>query len=368
LRRNTSITLVAGIVLVAAGLWFATHWKPSTLLARTPPKAAGVTATSETGPPKLPFATAAATPGEPSGAPPASLPATMLPGPPLPSTDLPLSAIVDGLRARARAGDPPAACRLAAELERCARVGEVLARTAEQARMADETAMRLQDEATRERQRQSSARAFSATAEKALAESRQCESVILESPSERIAYWRQAALGGSRAALRHYAVGNAFQWRSFLDTADLLPRYRAEAEEFARRAAAGGDGVAVLALVNAYSPIQREMSMNFLSQATAEDAVEAVALLRFALSTLPPSDQPTGQDMQKTLARKLDELLPTLDADEQVDAENRLSRYLAEWSRPTPPSAAEIQALQWGGVAPIARETCSEPQSPAHSR
>ncbi len=234
--------------------------------------------------------------------------------------------------------------------------------------MADETAMRIQNDAARERQRQANARSFSTMAEQALGESKQCEGVVLESPRDRVAYWRQAAVDGNRAALRHYAVGNAFQWRSLIETADLLPRYRAEAEAFARRAAADGDGVALLALVNAYSPVQREMSMNFLAQATSEDAVEAVALLRFALSTLPPSEQPAGQETQKTLTRKLDELLPTLDAAEQADAENRLSRYLAEWSRPTPPTAAEMQTLHWGGVAPIARETCSDSHSPADSR
>lgn len=351
--------LLALATAVGAGLWL--HVRPASLLPASGDAPtvdpAGHPGTAISSPPPRADRTADAPGGIRTG----SGAATPLDAAALPPIDAPLSSTVGQLRERIRAGDARAACRLAAEIERCERVGEALARTAEQARIADETAARMTDEATRERVRQANGRAFSGMAEQALAESRHCEGVVLESPRERVEYWRQAAAAGHRAAMRQYAVGNAFQWRSLVETADLLPRYRTEAEALARRAAAAGDGVVLLALINAYSPVQREMSMNFLAQSTAADAVETAALIRFALSAMAPGEPAGGADVVGLLDRRLEEVAPTLDAAQQAEADRRFSRYLAEWMRPQVPSKAELQTLAWGGVPSIARESCAEP-------
>ena len=280
---------------------------------------------------------------------------------PLPPVDVPLSEVVDALRERARHGDASAACRLASEFELCAQVRSSLAQATEQARAAEENLQHTTDEAARERIRAVNAKHFAAVAERALADARHCEGVVLDSPHDRVAHWRQAALAGDRAALRHYAVGNAFRWNSLVDTAELLPRYRAEAEQLALRAAAAGDGAMVLALANAYSPIQRELSMNFLAQSVREDPAAAVALLRFALAGLPESDQPLVREARRTITRKLDELLPTLDDTARATAEARFAGYLHDWARPEPPSPVELSMLNRGGLGPVGRDACGKP-------
>ncbi len=66
-------------------------------------------------------------------------------------------------------------------------------------------------------------------------------------------YWRSAALGGNVAAMRHYAVGNAFRMNDTLDNLDALRVYRSEAEAIAQRAVAAGDLITAMTLANAYS-------------------------------------------------------------------------------------------------------------------
>src|SRR3546814_1639591 len=91
--------------------------------------------------------------------------------------------------------------------------------------------------------------------------------------------------------MTHYAIGSGFKSDNTLQDLAALGIYRREAETMARRAAAAGDPLALMALISAYMPdpsqyvhsdAMRNMSefgfIGYLQQAVTKDLVETMAL------------------------------------------------------------------------------------------
>ena len=185
---------------------------------------------------------------------------------PLPSLDTPLRLSLAELVRRADAGEPKAACRLAAEWSYCNSIR----------RRLDSADYALELRVRQPEMERASLESLKASTESLLAQAGRCEGVD-EPPALRFASrWRQAALAGNPAAMRGYATGNAFHGVPMLDMLPVLVAYRGEAEAVARRAADGGDMGVALALAAAYSPLPTAVSL--LKQSVRRDGVQALAL------------------------------------------------------------------------------------------
>ncbi|NYZ61857.1 hypothetical protein [Luteimonas deserti] len=205
---------------------------------------------------------------------------------PLPDAGQPLRLIHEQLRSRATSGDARAACRLAAEFERCDGMREqhrglqvfIEGHDATLARsdLAEPLRVRLVAEHAAQRARSEELGA-------ALA---RCEGAPTLSAEARARLWRQAALAGHLPSMRHYASGNAFRHNDLLDALPALQDYRREAEAIAIRAAAHGDIETMRALAVAYSDSGDGRFRTFLAQVVVPDLGHALAWYRL-LDTHP---------------------------------------------------------------------------------
>lgn len=295
--------------------------------------------------------------GQSAPTPPAAL-TTDKPGrQPLPPLRQPLRMVLPELRRRADAGEAVAACRLAAELEYCAGMRERLAADAYQLRLqqrldADSATATVSRE---ERERLANARQEQLRhGEQLLRESAHCADVSLPGPGERIRYWRQGALAGHPAALRHYLAGNAFGANETLDNLDALAVYRREAEDLAWKAAANGDIAVQLALATAYVQERPPGPQPWLVQAIKPDEIRALAL------HLQLRRQMQGMSVPDFLATPI--------AARQAELESRLApadiaaaRQLAAdyWNRwPRPRTLPTLWFQPNGGIGPVRRHDC----------
>jgi hypothetical protein len=276
---------------------------------------------------------------------------------PLPLLATPLRDSLATLRQRADAGEPAAACRLAAEFEYCQQIRYRLAAASEA--MQDQEQIRLSRSLNlSEEARRNMREMMAANSERLLKESEHCRGVPLSTSAERVHYWRQAALGGSMPALRHYAVGNAFRNNETLENLDALGVYRREAEALAWRGVASGDLLTGLALASALSPQRNELRRYFLAQAVQPDKVKALALylhLKRQLESAPVSlDGPRAQ-----LERLSGELLAELDASAQAKARELAAGYARDWAPMPLDSLLMHPSPRQHGTPDTAREECA---------
>ena len=227
-RRSWGWTLVLLLPVVAGLGW----WGGRTGLL-VPASTVAPESSADAAPTSDPLPTSQIT-GRDAARPPA--PDSPLPDSPLPDLTLPLRDTWQTLKQRADSGDAKASCRLAAELEYCDQIRQRL--DAASAMLADHEAMALSTMAsnpTAVEHERNWRRMLTSASEDVLALSQHCEGVPAFSPEDRVRYWRSAALGGNVAAMRHYAVGNAFRLNDTLDNLDGLRLYRSEAETIAKR-------------------------------------------------------------------------------------------------------------------------------------
>ncbi len=277
---------------------------------------------------------------------------------PLPALETPLRDALAMLRQRADAGDPNAACRLAAEFEYCHQIRYRLVAASEvlqqQEQLRSNTGSGLSEE-TRQNMRDMMA----ANSERLLKESEHCEGVALSTAAERVRYWRQAALGGNTPALRHYAVGNAFRLNETLENLDALAVYRREAEALAWRGTASGDLHTAFALASALSPQRNELRRYFLAQAVRPDKVKALALYLHLKRQLESAPAALG-GLRSQVEQQSGELLAELDAPAQARARELAAGYARDWT----PSSREPFAIPSPGARgtpDAARAECSQP-------
>lgn len=233
--------------------------------------------------------------------------------PELPPLDRPLRLAIADLRARADAGDPLAACRLATEAERCHFLAQNVQGAREQLERNDERApVPPERREAMERARQQM-RDLLARRERDAAH---CEGVEPLAPTERVRYWRQAALAGHVPSMRRYASGAVFDLQALVDLLPQLATYREEAEFLARRAAAAGDLQAAAMLAFAYQEEPRRSpqgaSPNLLRQVVRPDPRDALAWLQAvrahpAVARLPDAHW-FGPSVESALARAAERL------------------------------------------------------------
>ena len=278
---------------------------------------------------------------------------------PLPSLQTPLRDALPLLRQRADAGEPAAACRLAAEMEYCNQIRHRLM-AASEALQEQETLKRNPASGLPPDALQNMREMMAANSERLLKESEHCEGVPPATAAERIHYWRQAALGGSTPALRHYAVGNAFRLNETLDNLDALAVYRREAEAMAWRGASAGDLQTSLALASALSPRRNEFRRYFLAQAVRPDEVKALALYLHLERQLGDAPAAMGT-LREQVAQQVGELSAALAPDARSRAREIASGYAREWTRHSwAPGSSSPLGMQ-GGTPDAARTECAAP-------
>ncbi len=276
---------------------------------------------------------------------------------PLPDLSTPLRNILPELKRRADAGDPAAACRLAAEMEFC---DDVRRRLDEAANTLHYTGGGSGPAATPEFEaRQRAAReAATARGEQALKESAHCEGIPAFDSRERLHYWRAAARGGSAQAINFYVMGRPFRREDTLEELDALRVYRDEVEAIALRGVAAGDITTTLALANAYSP-HRRSERNLLNQAVTPDAGKSLALYLQAKALLdqPPPGVPRQGQLFDRFVRDLE---GDLDATALARAREQAAAYRRVAPAPLLPSRARrANALPAGGPNALLREQCT---------
>lgn len=280
---------------------------------------------------------------------------------PLPDDGTPLRLVFDGLKQRANGGDARAACRLAAELEKCERVRMRLAQFDEQLGFQQDRLDRETDPQQRTRMQQGIDRFTGARGQQLLQESEQCDGTPYVSPAERANLWRAAALGGSLPALTQYVVGNAFRTR---DTLDLLPQlqvYRNEAESLALQAAQRGSTRATLALAAAYSPNRDTGRRTYLAQVVTPDAGKSLALYLQAQRALTVEGSTSGRSpmRQAFVNRSIDALRKTMAADQIAQAQAQAARWQQDWAAPADAESGGTFSRD-GGTSDIEPQACSE--------
>lgn len=279
------------------------------------------------------------------------------PDAPLPDLATPLRDTWQGLKQRADAGDSGAACRLASELEFCDHIRQRL--DAASAMLADRDAMgapanSADDDAARQRDMR---QAIAVSSERLLEQSRQCEGVPVFSPQDRVRYWRNAALGGNIAAMRHYAVGNAFRMNDTLDNLDALRVYRSEAETLAQRAVDAGDLATAMALASAYSPHRRGNRRYLLAQSVQPDAARSLALYLHVQQRVQ-ADTAVPEPARKRLARAIQALEADLSPADLSQARTQAARYPAGASL-SPRERGMLLYVDRGGTPSINRQECA---------
>ncbi len=175
---------------------------------------------------------------------------TWTPGstPALPPQDTPLKEIRDQLVSRAMSGDAPAACRWAAELERCPRIPFIKSsiKRKQQDAQDDQLLPFMRERAVNEIER--------LEAQLAMTE-RVCDGVM---PAETKVAWKfvlSAAEAGHIPSMLHFADGSVLREHmipSRSESAEAWILYRARAASFLARAVEAGDPAAVFMSAFAY--------------------------------------------------------------------------------------------------------------------
>lgn len=274
---------------------------------------------------------------------------------PLPPLDTPLRLTASELASRAARGDAPAACRLAAEYEWCDALGREranAARLVERLPPPDRDRPAAPDPFADRRQ---AAQVDLDAAEERFA--RHCAGAPVLGAARRVGYWRQAALQGHPAALRHYAVGNAFRFHDLLDALPELERYRREAGTLALRGANAGDPAMMYVLAMAHAEGSDGQYRPFLAQTLSPDAGRALVWFRRLQDSPTVQRLPEAHAVRREIERSLSSLSRLVPPDELRRAEAASAGY-----RPTTDGSADLLPLVFpnGGLRDVNRQDCSQ--------
>lgn len=241
-RRIVSVLLaiaVAAIAAFVAGAW----WMRTSATAPPLPSVADAGDVAASPAPSDTTGTAAS-PNPDSAV--ASAPAAAAAWPALPPLDAPLADVLDDLTDRARRGDPKAACRLGAVLQRCL-----------MARASGNTAADVErDVARRENTPEAAVNTIARLQSQAERAGKGCEGVPVDQLHAAFAWQKQAALANPDLRVA-FALSPALDPRDFVNELDAWRDYRALALPWLEQAAAEGDLAAVIALARVHGDLRR---------------------------------------------------------------------------------------------------------------
>jgi hypothetical protein len=261
----------------------------------------------------------------------AKAPPKPIPSAPLPPLDAPLDSVLGDLRRRAAAGEPAAACRLAAELSYC---DELRYRRAEDQRWLAQRQAALKAIANpqvRATAIENIEREMAVRSDRLGTIERHCEGVQAPSPQESIELWRNAALLGHPAAMRQYASGNAFRNNSLMQTLPMLQTYKREAEGIARSLASQGDISMTLALAAGYNPAPYG-TRSFLAQTLKPDGAMSLALYERVKQSLAGQTDLRYASLRGDIDSAIEELRLNLSPDEAARARDLSGSTFLEWN------------------------------------
>ncbi|MCD9029057.1 hypothetical protein LDO26_12685 [Luteimonas sp. BDR2-5] len=277
---------------------------------------------------------------------------------PLPPSDQPLRLIHDELVARAGRGDARAACRVAAEHERCD--GQRQQLRALQGQDAQQQALRERAAELPQQARDAAGAAQARTRERIAALEtaiRHCEGIAPADPATRARYWRQAALAGHVPSMRHYASGNAFRFHDLMDALPALQTYRGEAEAVATRAAAQGDVASMYALAVAYSDGGTGHFRTFLAQSVTPDLAQALAWYRLLDAHPDIRALPDADPRRRVIRDGAAGLAAAATADEDAAARRIAARFPGA-ATPGEAPAHQVGVFENGGMRDVGPEVC----------
>ncbi len=279
---------------------------------------------------------------------------------PLPPIGAPLADVLAELEQRARAGEAPAACRLAAELSRCGS----LERRRQIRGMVDPVANpqgrrdggRPDGDGVPDWQIEAAARLDVGIE----TDEQVCAGISREQSRNSLPWLYEAARLGSLPAMTSFARASWWNDGSAVHHPQILERYRAEAATMAEAAIAAGDRtmLAPLGLALAGSP----GPFNMLSEVVEPDPVRARALLLLASGDPGAANAQAGGRRgirgADLVRRAIDQLDTQLDAAAIAASEAQAAQLRAALdSRPQPPSpAASVRAFD--GVGGMRPEDC----------
>lgn len=278
----------------------------------------------------------------------------------LPALSTPFATSQQELERLADRGHSLAACRLAAEIERCAAVPVLVQ---EHDRWLAERGRAL--ELSRRDDNPNAARNFSAEFEAELARREQvlagigahCAAVDVAAPIERINRWRAAARLGDPIAIRQYASGRVFSWSDIVSTSTALPDYSREAEPMLLGLAATGDLEATLLLASAYWPLPSS-HRSLLGQVVVPDGARSLALYRRALEAVRQVDSHAARTLASEIGQQLDQLENNLPPDAQSQAVAWQLETGAQWAKVDPGEIGQRPIAAFGTVRPAPPAAC----------
>lgn len=280
-----------------------------------------------------------------------------IPSAPLPPLDAPLDSVLDDLRRRAAAGEPAAACRLAAELSHC---DELRYRRADDQRWLAQRQAALRaipNPDVRQTAMKNIEREMAERGERLDAIERHCAAVKTPTPQESVEQWRRAALLGHPAAMRQYASGNAFRMTSLMDTLPMLQTYKREAEPIARRLAAQGDFSMAVALAAGYNPSPMG-SRSLLAQTLKPDGAMSLALYELAKQTLANETDLRYASLRRDIDTAIEDLRANLSPDELARARGLSAKAFVDW-KPLEVKGAPERISTTGGQRSVHRASCA---------
>jgi hypothetical protein len=235
---------------------------------------------------------------------PVPAPAAVVPTAPLPPLNTPLAATLTDLKARARQGSAPAACRLAFELERChnarrqQRSVATYRNLAEQPGIGTELTRRYAAVAEREQAR--------------LAEVQKlCEGVAAEESVDAWRYLLQAARAGHGPSMARFASRRALFDEDPMKILDGLIAFRSEGPAFLQRAAEMGYAEAYEQLAFGYItgnnlglefPVDRLKGLSYYLALTRTGTPEEVARLLRAVDYTVKNDKLSPDELERARA------------------------------------------------------------------
>lgn len=264
----------------------------------------------------------------------------------LPAIETPLNLIITELIRRADSGDSMAACRLAAEYQRCDFVDRQIKH------LEDVTGSgALEDKLTYVTLPPESGQFYGSV--------QHCHGVQSPAPSRIPELLRRAALSGSPAAMRAYVSGSGFSTDTTLDDLDELDAYKKLAPEIARRSIENGDGAVLLSLASAYQPENNLGARPLLAQVVSTDITHSLTLFSAAKQEMVSQKRDEGR-LFDFVDRQLSNLEFRASASQRSEAERRAEVLRAAMKEVRFPPDSEVAFISRASTRTIRSADCNE--------